>query len=80
VSNAYLYGVQGENGSPGSTGGVGNLHAFFLLTDQPEVYNLPSAPTLPSRRIRGGLLSGLGAVVALATAAAVLFGSGSRDG
>src|SRR5436190_16566571 len=44
VAGAYLYGVEGEDGSRGSTSGIGDLHAFFLLTDRPEVYNLPSAP------------------------------------
>ena len=34
VASAYLYGVEGVDGSPGTTGGIGDLHAFFLLTDQ----------------------------------------------
>ncbi|HEY0583106.1 MAG TPA: 4Fe-4S dicluster domain-containing protein, partial [Chloroflexota bacterium] len=80
VESAYLYGVEGQNGSPGSTGGIGDLHAFFLLTDRPEVYNLPSAPTLPSRRVRPGLIRGLAAMAGVAVATAALFWSGSRDG
>jgi formate dehydrogenase iron-sulfur subunit len=79
VDNAYLYGVQGVDGSPGSTGGIGDLHAFFLLTDRPEVYNLPSAPTLPSRRVRPSLLSGLVTVAALALAVGAAF-AGGRHG
>lgn len=71
VENAYLYGTPG---SPGSTGGIGELNAFFLLTDRPEVYNLPPAPTLPSRRIRPALLSGLAAMAGLAVAASMLMG------
>jgi formate dehydrogenase iron-sulfur subunit len=79
VDGAYLYGAP-EDGSPppGSTGGIGDLHAFFLLTDRPETYNLPAAPTLPSRRIRPGLLRGLATMAALTVAAAVAL-AGGRD-
>jgi formate dehydrogenase iron-sulfur subunit len=73
VTSAYLYGVEGVDGSKGSTGGIGDLHAFFLLTDRPEVYNLPSAPTLPSRRVWPGLLRGLATMVGLALTTAMLF-------
>ena len=51
VDSAYLYGAPG---APGATGGLGHLNAFFLLTDRPEVYNLPAAPTRASRRVRAG--------------------------
>jgi formate dehydrogenase iron-sulfur subunit len=78
VSSAYLYGVEGADGSPGSTGGIGDLHAFFLLTNPPEVYNLPSAPTLPSTRVRPGMLRGLATMAGVALATAVLFWGGSR--
>ncbi|MCA1647319.1 MAG: 4Fe-4S dicluster domain-containing protein [Chloroflexi bacterium] len=78
VRNAYLYGVEGVDGSSGSTGGIGDLHAFFLLIDRPEVYNLPSAPTLPSRRVRPGLARGLAAMAGVALATAALFWGGSR--
>jgi len=37
---AYLYGDEQE--------GTDGLHAFFLLTDRPEVYNLPADPVAPS--------------------------------
>jgi len=60
-ARAYLYGVPG---GPGATGGVGSLHCFFLLTERPEVYNLPAAPELPSRRVVPAFL---------ATAAAAAF-------
>ena len=71
--SAYLYGVDGADGSHGTTGGIGDLHAFFLLTDRPEVYNLPSAPTLPSTRIWPGLGRGLATMAAIAIATTALF-------
>jgi len=67
--DAYLYGTPGE---PGATGGIGELNAFFLLTDRPEVYNLPAAPTLPSHRVKPSLGFGLGVFAALAAVAASL--------
>ena len=70
AEQAYLYGV---DDSPGTTGGIGDLHAFFLLTDAPETYNLPSAPTLPSTRVRPGLVRGLATMAGIALAAAALF-------
>ncbi len=70
VSNAYLYGTPG---APGATGGLGHLNAFFLLTDRPERYNLPSAPTRPSNRVAPALLAGIGAVAGLALTALALF-------
>jgi formate dehydrogenase iron-sulfur subunit len=69
VSTAYLYGTPG---APGATGNLGQLNAFFLLTDEPEVYNLPHSPDRPADRVGPSLGSGLTAVAALA-AAAVLF-------
>ncbi len=41
--DAHLYGVDSDSS-------VGDLHAFFLLTDGPEAYNLPAEPVLPSTR------------------------------
>jgi formate dehydrogenase iron-sulfur subunit len=70
VQNAYLYGMPG---APGATGDLRELNAFFLLTDKPEVYNLPEAPTRPSNRVGPSLLSGLAAVAGLAVAALALF-------
>jgi formate dehydrogenase iron-sulfur subunit len=69
VSQASLYGTP-------STGEVGKLHAFFLLMDRPEVYNLPAAPSLPSKRVAPGLLSGLATMAALALASALVFRRG----
>lgn len=69
-SDAYLYGTPD---SPGTTGGIDHLNAFFLLTDRPEVYNLPVAPTLPSRRVLPSFVTGLATMAAVALAAAALF-------
>lgn len=66
VQSAYLYGTPG---SPGATGGLKHLNAFFLLIDRPEVYNLPVAPTRPAERVAPALASGLLAVAGLALAA-----------
>ncbi len=66
---AYLYGVPD---SPGATGDLGHLNAFFLLTQRPEVYNLPTAPTRASRRVRPSLLTGLATVAGLALASIAL--------
>ena len=70
VSNAYLYGTPG---SPGATGDLGHLNAFFLLTDRPETYNLPAAPTRASNRTMPSLVSGLMAMAGLALTALALF-------
>ncbi len=69
VESAYLYGAPGE---PGATGDLGHLNAFFLLTDRPEIYNLPVAPTRASRRVLPGLLTGFVAMAGLAVAAAAM--------
>jgi formate dehydrogenase iron-sulfur subunit len=71
VASAYLYGTPG---APGATGDLGHLNAFFLLTERPETYNLPAAPTRPARRIAPSLAAGLGAVAGLALAAFALLG------
>jgi formate dehydrogenase iron-sulfur subunit len=44
VTEAYLYGAD-EARQPGTEG----LNAFFLLVDEPEVYNLPPDPVAPSK-------------------------------
>jgi formate dehydrogenase iron-sulfur subunit len=41
---ARLYGED-----PLAQPGTGGLHAFFLLADEPEIYNLPPAPTVPTK-------------------------------
>jgi formate dehydrogenase iron-sulfur subunit len=70
ATSAYLYGVPD---SPGATGGLEHLHAFFLLTAPPETYNLPAAPTRPANRVAPSLSSGIAAVAALALAALAIF-------
>jgi formate dehydrogenase iron-sulfur subunit len=44
VNEAYLYGADSAS-QPGTEG----LHAFFLLVDEPEVYNLPPDPVAPAK-------------------------------
>ena len=53
---------------------VGPLHAFFLLLDEPEKYNLPSIPRLPRKTMaeRYGWSAFVG--VGFALVAAVVFG------
>ncbi len=69
VDNAYLYGVPD---SPGATGDLGRLNAFFLLTERPEIYNLPPAPTRASNRVRPALTTALATSAALTVAAALV--------
>jgi formate dehydrogenase iron-sulfur subunit len=66
---AYLYGAPG---TPGATGDLRHLHAFFLLTERPEVYNLPTAPTRGATRVGRTLAAGLATVAGLALAATLL--------
>jgi formate dehydrogenase iron-sulfur subunit len=73
VDSAYLYGAPD---GPGATGDLGHLNAFFLLTDRPEVYNLPAAPTRASNRVAPALAAGLAAISGFVVAAAVLFAAG----
>ena len=70
VENAYLYGVPD---SPGATGGLEHLNAFFLLTERPEAYNLPEAPTRPANRVGPSLLAGLATMAGLALTALAVF-------
>jgi formate dehydrogenase iron-sulfur subunit len=63
-TEAYLYGESAES-QPGTEG----LNAFFLLTDKPEVYNLPPKPVVPTKRV-GAAWASMGlAVLGLAAAA-----------
>jgi formate dehydrogenase iron-sulfur subunit len=64
MPEAYLYGVDAAN-QPGTDG----LHAFFLLVDKPEVYNLPPDPVAPSKTVRQSWASMGVAGVAMAVAA-----------
>ncbi|HEV2125097.1 MAG TPA: 4Fe-4S dicluster domain-containing protein [Chloroflexota bacterium] len=65
--NAYLYGAD-------DSGNYQSLNSFFLLTEKPEAYNLPPAPTRPiAQMVRRYVWSaavgvGLSAISALALA------------
>jgi formate dehydrogenase iron-sulfur subunit len=74
-SEAFLYGAPS---SPGATGGIEALHAFFLLLDRPEIYNLPRAPQLPSRRIAKSLGRGLATAAGIALLTVFMLHSGQR--
>ena len=71
VTEAYLYGEDAR-----SQPGTGGLNAFFLLTDKPEVYNLPPAPMVPTKT--GGeawVSAGLASLGLLIAAAGAVLGS-----
>jgi len=70
VDNAYLFGAPD---TPGATGGLERLNAFFLLTAPPETYNLPRSPTRPARRTAPTLARGLATVLGLTLAAFAIF-------
>ena len=60
MTDAQLYGVD----QPGTEG----LHAFFLLPDKPEKFNLPPDPVVPTKRV--GPTWAIAALSALAMIAA----------
>ena len=71
VESAYIYGDR----AIGGTGGIDGDNAFFILTAEPEVYNLPAHPVLPQNKTGPAFLSTFGAALALGMAAvAVLRG------
>jgi formate dehydrogenase iron-sulfur subunit len=72
VENAYLYGAPD---TPGATGGLERLNAFFLLTERPEIYNLPAAPMRAASRAPRGFVAGIATVLSLAVVAFGLFSS-----
>ena len=73
TTEAYLYGADAAV-QPGTDG----LNAFFLLVDEPEVYNLPPDPVTPTKTI-GDAWRSLGlAAAGLAGAAVVAALSGLR--
>jgi formate dehydrogenase iron-sulfur subunit len=69
VSGAYLYGADERTS-------VGNLGAFFLLVDEPEVYNLPRKPHVPQTQVIPSYLATLatGALLGAATLLTLLLG------
>jgi formate dehydrogenase iron-sulfur subunit len=64
VSDAYLYGADAAS-QPGTQG----LHAFFLLCDDPEVYNLPPDPVVPTVNIERSWWAMAAGVLSLAALA-----------
>jgi formate dehydrogenase iron-sulfur subunit len=69
LTEAYLYGLDQEN-QPGTEG----LNAFFLLVDEPEVYNLPPDPVVPTMKQPESwwaVAAGAAGMLAAATAAVV---------
>jgi formate dehydrogenase iron-sulfur subunit len=73
VEEAYLYGA-GAEAQPGTDG----LNAFFLLVDEPEVYNLPPDPYTPTKTVGEGWRSLAVAAAGLAVAALGAVLSGRR--
>jgi formate dehydrogenase iron-sulfur subunit len=75
LHEAYLYGAE-ATGQPGTEG----LNAFFLLVDEPEVYNLPPDPTTPTKKLGEGWrsLAAAGAAMVALTVGAVLSGVAGR--
>ena len=75
MGEAYLYGADADE-QPGTQG----LNAFFLLVDEPEVYNLPPVPSAPDNHIGESWRSlAVGAVALLAaTAVSVLSSKSGR--
>jgi formate dehydrogenase iron-sulfur subunit len=63
--------IYGDPGGAGATNGIQGLYSFFLLMDEPNVYGLPEAPTLPARNVVPGALTSLAAAVLLVGATAV---------
>jgi formate dehydrogenase iron-sulfur subunit len=64
VEAAYLYGEDAAS-QPGTEG----LHAFFLLCERPEVYNLPPDPVVPTAKIVRSWRSMAAGVLSLAALA-----------
>ena len=54
--------LYGAPGTPGATGGLEQLNAFFLLTAAPETYNLPRQPSRPAGRVAPALTAGFATV------------------
>ncbi len=68
-TDAYLYGAE-------ASGEYSALNAFFLLKDNPTVYNLPEAPRRPQAHLKTNWLVSLGAAVGLAAASALVLSRG----
>lgn len=77
MRQAYLYGADAAS-QPGTEG----LHAFFLLVDKPEVYNLPPDPIVPTKKAKDAWTAmAAGALgMALVAIGAAIFGSTDERG
>jgi formate dehydrogenase iron-sulfur subunit len=71
VEGAQLYGAD-----PGD--GVGGMHSFFLLLDEPEAYSLPPDPKVPTRDLGSTWGAAAAAAGALALGIAVAVVGGRR--
>jgi formate dehydrogenase iron-sulfur subunit len=74
LSEAYLYRVDAAT-QPGTEG----LHAFFLLVDEPEAYNLPPDPVVPTKRGGRAWRSMAAAAAGVAVAAIAAVAGGPRS-
>ncbi len=73
VSGAYLYGADERTS-------VGSLGAFFLLVDEPEVYNLPQKPHVPQAQVIPSYLATAATGVLLGAATLLTLLLGRRRG
>jgi formate dehydrogenase iron-sulfur subunit len=73
VPEAYLYGADKES-QPGTEG----INAFFLLVDQPEVYNLPPDPDVPTKKVGQSWMTMAFAAIGMAFAATAAVRRGLR--
>lgn len=73
---AWLYGTDGVLEDHADTGELRGLNAFFLLIDEPEIYNLPAVPRRPSKNTGKGLMAAALAGLALAGATFLAFRGG----
>jgi formate dehydrogenase iron-sulfur subunit len=71
VQGAQLYGADPDDG-------VGGMHAFFLLLDEPEAYSLPPDPKVTTRDLGSIWTSAAAAAGALAFGIAVSVFGGRR--
>jgi formate dehydrogenase iron-sulfur subunit len=67
VSEARLYGVDDDILD-------GGLHAFFLLLERPEVYNLPAKPPRPANHVAPASLWTIAAATVIGLAGMLFFG------
>ena len=72
-TDAYLYGHDDRILE-------GGLHAFFLLEDRPEVYNLPARPRRPTKSAGRGYVATLAMAAGLVLAGALTFAGRSKSG